>query len=79
MADFSTTAQKVATAKEKKEIADQAFKEGKITEGGWATAEPFVHFIVLNQDLDAYSSNGISWGNYRALTIMLLQRAQARS
>ncbi|KAJ7170835.1 hypothetical protein C8R43DRAFT_1150277 [Mycena crocata] len=32
MADITTTAQKVAIAKEKKETADQAFKEGKISE-----------------------------------------------
>jgi hypothetical protein len=37
MADFQTTAEKVAIAKEKKEIADQAFKEGKITEGEGTT------------------------------------------
>jgi hypothetical protein len=37
MADFQTTAEKVAIAKETKEAADKAFKEGKITEGEHAT------------------------------------------
>ncbi|KAJ6576628.1 hypothetical protein DFH09DRAFT_1149892 [Mycena vulgaris] len=43
MADLTTTAQKVAIAKEKKGVADQAFKEGKITEGESATRTIHLH------------------------------------
>ncbi|KAJ7285123.1 hypothetical protein C8J57DRAFT_1290501 [Mycena rebaudengoi] len=49
MADFSTTAQKVATAKEKKEIADQAFKEGKITEALMAYHGSLMYLLGLDK------------------------------
>ncbi|KAJ6531926.1 TPR-like protein [Mycena capillaripes] len=50
MADFTTTAQKVATAKEKKEIADKAFKEGKITEALMAYHGSLMYLLGLDKN-----------------------------
>ncbi|KAJ6508001.1 TPR-like protein [Mycena vitilis] len=50
MADFVTTAQKVATAKEKKEIADQAFKEGKISEALMAYHSSLLYLLGLDKN-----------------------------
>jgi hypothetical protein len=33
MAEITTTEQKITIAKDKKAVADQAFKEGKLSEG----------------------------------------------
>ncbi|KAJ7773428.1 TPR-like protein [Mycena metata] len=50
MADLQTTAQKVATAKEKKEIADKAFKEGKITEALMAYHGSLMYLLGLDKN-----------------------------
>ncbi|KAJ7030372.1 TPR-like protein [Mycena alexandri] len=50
MADLTTTAQKVATAKEKKEIADKAFKEGKITEALLAYHGSLMYLLGLDKN-----------------------------
>jgi len=57
MADLTTTAQKVATAKEKKAIADQAFKEGKITEALMAYHGSLMYLLGL--DKSALQSMGM--------------------
>ncbi|KAJ7928909.1 TPR-like protein [Mycena leptocephala] len=57
MADFQTTADKVAIAKEKKETADQAFKEGKITEA--LTAYHGSLMYLLGLDKNALQSMGM--------------------
>ncbi|KAJ7455329.1 TPR-like protein [Mycena galericulata] len=49
MADLTTTAQKVAIAKEKKEIADQAFKEGKISEALMAYHGSLMYLLGLDK------------------------------
>ncbi|KAF7336726.1 Tetratricopeptide repeat protein 9C [Mycena venus] len=50
MADFTTTAEKVAIAKEKKETADQAFKEGKITEALMAYHGSLMYLLGLDKN-----------------------------
>ncbi|KAJ7126865.1 hypothetical protein C8R44DRAFT_779760 [Mycena epipterygia] len=57
MADLTTTAQKVATAKEKKAVADQAFKEGKITEALMAYHGSLMYLLGL--DKSALQSMGM--------------------
>ncbi|KAJ7475967.1 TPR-like protein [Mycena latifolia] len=57
MADFTTTEQKVTIAKEKKAVADQAFKEGKITEALMAYHGSLMYLLGL--DKNALQSMGM--------------------
>ncbi|KAJ7104031.1 TPR-like protein [Mycena belliarum] len=57
MADMVTTAQKLATAKEKKAVADQAFKEGKISEALMSYHGSLLYLLGL--DKNALQSMGM--------------------
>ncbi|KAK7033237.1 Tetratricopeptide repeat protein 9C [Favolaschia claudopus] len=50
MAEFQTTADKVAIAKQKKETADQAFKEGKISEALMAYHGSLMYLLGLDKN-----------------------------